>query len=66
MSIQLKLDSYCEDCDRFEAETNKTALYCNSERTLCETTITCRNRKKCKEIYEYLKGEEQLAKGGEE
>lgn len=55
MSIQLKLDSYCEDCNRFEAETNKTALYSNSEMTLCETTITCTNRIKCKEIYEYLK-----------
>ena len=65
MSIQLKLDPYCGDCDRFEAETNKTALYSNSEMTLCETTITCRNRKKCKEIYEYLKAESEDRKCSE-
>ena len=59
MSIQLKLDPYCEDCNRFEAETNKTALYSNLEMTLCETTITCTNSKKCKEIYEYLKAESE-------
>ena len=65
MSIQLKLDPYCEDCNRFEAETNSTALYSNSEMTHCETTITCTNRKKCKEIYEYLKAEERKRQTGE-
>ena len=64
MSIQLKLDPYCEDCNRFEAETNKTALYCELEMTLCETIITCMNRKKCKEIYEYLKSESEDKKNG--
>ena len=54
MSIKLELDPFCEECNRFEAETNKTAIYSDSEMTLCETTVTCINRKKCKEIYEYL------------
>lgn len=64
MSIQLKLEPYCENCNRFEAETNKTSLYSDMEMTLCETTITCTNRKKCKEIYEYLKAESEDKENG--
>ena len=52
--ITLKVEPYCEDCDQFEAETKTSAIYSNSEKTYCDTMITCANRKKCKELFEYI------------
>ena len=53
--ITLKVEPYCEDCDQFEAATEKAAIYSDLEKMYCDTMITCANRQKCKEIYEHIK-----------
>lgn len=56
--ITLKVEPYCEDCDQFEAATEKTVIYSDLEKTYCDTRITCANRRKCKELFEHI-----MAKG---
>ena len=53
--ITLKVEPYCEDCDQFEAETKTTEIFSDSEKTYCDTIITCANRRKCKELLEHIK-----------
>ena len=56
--ITLKVEPYCEDCDQFEAATETTEIYSDSEKKYCDTMITCANRRKCKELFEHI-----MAKG---
>lgn len=55
--ITLKVEPYCENCNLFEAESDTTAIYSANTLYHRETIITCTNRKKCKELYEYIKQE---------
>ena len=55
--ITLKVEPYCENCKRFEAETATTAIYGGNTLYHYETIITCTNRQKCKELYEHIKQE---------
>lgn len=54
--IQLKVETYCENCKDFEADVSKSVLY-NDDVMLYETYIRCENAGHCKQLYEYLKGE---------
>lgn len=58
MSILLKVESYCENCDLFEPKTEKATLYSMAgELEVCNTIVTCASRTRCKEFYERIKAE---------
>lgn len=58
MSILLKVESYCDNCDLFEPKTEKTALYSTAdELEVCNTVVTCTSRRRCKELYKRIKAE---------
>lgn len=59
MSILLKIESYCDNCDLFEPKTEKTALYStvDCEVEVCNTIVTCTSRTRCKELYKRIKAE---------
>jgi hypothetical protein len=55
--IKLSIQPYCENCEHFKAEVEKTAyenFYGNSK---CHTEISCKNKSKCESIMRYLKEE---------
>ena len=55
--IKLNVQPYCERCEDFEAEVEKTIydnFYGNSK---CYTEISCKNKSKCKSIMRYLEEE---------
>lgn len=51
MSIQTKVEPYCEKCEKFEPETTTTYSANGPEFTI----VTCKNAKECAAMYEDLK-----------
>lgn len=58
MSITLKIDFYCDDCDEFEPDIKKSEQYVRDNmflgtfKTLRNTVIRCKHRNRCKAIYD--------------
>ena len=53
--VNLDIYSFCEDCPRFEAESNvKKEINPNGLNTY-DTTITCKHSEFCGNLYNYLK-----------
>ena len=55
--INLNVQLYCDNCEAFEPEVEKTVhedFYGNSK---CHTEITCKNKSKCENIMQYLQKE---------
>ena len=55
--LELKAEIYCENCSHFEADVFKSVEYEVSNKTVCDTYVTCKYAGHCKRLYEYLKGE---------
>lgn len=66
--IKLQIEKYCERCSEFEPDVEKTNYkdmqftdYTMSERryfTVCDTTIRCKHRDRCREIADYMRSVE--------
>ena len=58
MSILLKVESYCDNCDLFEPRTEKMAITTiTDEVKVCNTVVTCINKTRCENIYKRIKAE---------
>lgn len=55
--ITLDVESYCNNCPGFEADVDITCLHDEQMYKMYNTFIRCRNRNKCKTIYDHLKEE---------
>ena len=53
--IHLKIESYCHDCGDFKACTSVTNLYSCGQVAHRETTITCKNKDRCDQLYKHIK-----------
>ena len=69
--INLKVDSYCHNCPEFEADVKKESFVADDlddihnyviERTITNTSVTCKHRTRCLGMVEYLKGEIERVK----
>lgn len=66
--IKLVIDKYCERCCEFEPDVEKTNYkdmqfvdYNLCEQriiTVCDTTIRCKHRDRCREISDYMRSAE--------
>ena len=54
--IQLELQSYCQQCQEFEASTSKSALFANGVEMETTYTISCIHSKRCAALVNYLEG----------
>ena len=62
--IDLEVESYCSQCPEFEADVKKESFVAEDyedmyiiERTITNTSVTCKHRTRCLGMVEYLKGE---------
>ena len=62
--IDLKVESYCSQCPEFEADVKKESFVAENhedmyiiERTITNTSVTCKHRTRCLGMVEFLKGE---------
>lgn len=64
MSINLNVEEYCHNCPDFEPVTEKEKLhmegfdpgtYTNVNKTICETTVECKYKKRCAAQIRYLR-----------
>ena len=69
--IDLKVESYCQQCPEFEADVKKDSFVEEDfddihnyviERTITNTSVTCKHRTRCLGMVEYLKG--KIKRGG--
>lgn len=66
--IKLEIEKYCERCSEFEPDVEKTNYkdmqlvdYTMNERryiTVCDTTIRCKHRDRCRGISDYMRSAE--------
>ena len=63
MSINLKVEEYCHNCPDFVPDTEVDYLhqeginpitYKHEDRSICETTIKCKHKKRCAAQMRYL------------
>lgn len=54
--IRLDIELYCHTCDAFEAKTIKNEIFADNMK-MCETIVTCKNKKLCNGIKRYLENE---------
>ena len=54
--IILKNEKYCENCPDFEPDVTKETMVCE-DKIINETTISCKYRDRCREIYKQAKDE---------
>ena len=59
--IELKVEDYCQDCPRFEADVQCQQYYSMDYMT-CATTVKCKFRKQCRNIMKYLKEQSKKEK----
>ena len=53
--IKINVETYCESCPHFEAEqSTDCATAMNGQTVFVEHIIKCKNKYKCKRIYNYL------------
>jgi hypothetical protein len=64
--IELILDSYCQNCPEFEPEVDMDIRTCTTSDfrledpiTICDTTITCKHKLRCKSMVRQLKKEQE-------
>lgn len=50
----LLLQDFCEYCPDFEPELEKIEYCCLAGNSRCQTSIRCKNRKRCAKIAEHL------------
>lgn len=56
--ITLDIELYCNNCPDFEPDVDIPCLHSSyGDKQIYNTFIRCKNRNKCKTIYDYLKGE---------
>ena len=64
--IDLKVESYCSQCPEFEADVKKESFVTDDlddiynyivERTITNTSVTCKHRTRCLGMVEFLKEE---------
>lgn len=60
--INLDIESYCNNCDGFEAKTIKMETF-HENGYFSDTTIQCENKRKCARMYEHIKREVQKNAG---
>lgn len=51
MSVELKLESYCDDCPYIDATTDRTVMYAHDVPALTFTNITCKNIDACRRAF---------------
>lgn len=61
MSIDLRIDGYCQDCSHFEPEVD-THYITSKNRRVPRTIVTCEHRDKCANIYYYIKNNQEIPK----
>lgn len=63
MSINLKVEEYCQNCPDFEPDVDRRTLYMegfdpatytNVNKTICETTVECKYKRRCAAQMRYL------------
>lgn len=54
MAIVLNVEDYCQECSYFEPRVRRMLTIVSCIRT----DVTCKNRDRCKGIYNYIKKEE--------
>lgn len=56
MSIELRVEEYCQNCTEFEVDVEKIMAYDIFEEPCgCDTYIYCEHRSKCESIKNHLK-----------
>jgi hypothetical protein len=56
--ITLNVEPYCNNCPSFEADVDIICSYSSyDDKQMYYTFIRCKNRNKCKTIYDHLKEE---------
>lgn len=53
--IELRVQDYCHNCDRFEAVVDRETLYISSGKRIIKTTIMCNSKNRCIHLMKYLK-----------
>lgn len=62
--IRLEVEDYCQNCPAFEPEVEHTNIVDSAFNIqIIETTVTCENKRVCKNLVRYLK--KQLEKVGD-
>lgn len=57
MAIELKIESYCENCPNMKPIKREEVLYADNEACLRYISIECENKKVCKNIERYIRRE---------
>ena len=53
--INLDVREYCQQCPSFEADVDRAVTRDFFDNiTMCETTVRCKNRDKCEQMYEHM------------
>lgn len=52
--IELKVKDYCQDCEAFDPVSDTTKLYELGVTHSIETTVSCRNARRCEQFVRYL------------
>lgn len=64
MSIELKVESYCDDCPEFEPNAEKTEWYMedflHKGKDRCDTEVTCIHKCRCESMYRKLKSASRM------
>lgn len=60
--IRLHVEEYCQDCDQFSPSTETQVMYAGNGPYLRDTTVYCKNRDRCRGIYEIIKQNVNKAK----
>lgn len=53
--IELKVQDYCQNCDRFDAVVDRETLYLANGKAIHNTIIMCNYKNRCSHIIDYLK-----------
>ncbi len=71
MPINLKVEEYCQNCPDFDPVTDKHTLhmegfdpgtYTNVNKTICETTVECKYKRRCAAQMRYLQKQHDAMK----
>lgn len=71
MSIILKVEGYCENCNEFEPDVDRNTYEYNSVEFLeivsrTTTTVTCKHAQRCRGMIEYLKRQPVQVEGAKD
>jgi len=53
--IELQVQDYCQNCDRFDAVVDRETLYLINGEEIHNTTIMCNYKNRCINLMKYLK-----------